>query len=92
MNKSSAQDQTPGGFEGRAGGSKGNPTPTAADDSPRIYMYRGQLLSEMTREELLAVCTDMAKDSIQWREAVERESRRIAWRVASRKVAYWRDR
>jgi hypothetical protein len=29
MNKSSAQDQTPGGFEGRAGGSKGNPTPTA---------------------------------------------------------------
>jgi hypothetical protein len=29
MNKSSAQDQTPGGFEGGAGGSKGNPTPTA---------------------------------------------------------------
>jgi hypothetical protein len=33
MNKSSAQDQTPGGFEGRAGGSKGNPTPTAKYDS-----------------------------------------------------------
>jgi hypothetical protein len=29
MNKSSAKSEVPGGFEGRAGGSKGNPTPTA---------------------------------------------------------------
>jgi hypothetical protein len=92
MNKSSAQDQTPGGFEGRAGGSKGNPTPTASDDSPKIYTYRGRLLSEMTREELLAVCTRLAKESIERMEATARESRRLAWEIASSKVAYWRDR
>jgi hypothetical protein len=36
MNKSSAQDQTPGGFEGRTGGSKGNPTPTAKSTALRF--------------------------------------------------------
>jgi hypothetical protein len=36
MNKSSAQDQTPGGFEGRAAMPLGNPTPTASHDSLRL--------------------------------------------------------
>jgi hypothetical protein len=40
MNKSSAQSEVPGGFEGRAGGSKGNPTPTAKS----LAVYRWEAL------------------------------------------------
>jgi hypothetical protein len=51
MNKSSAQDQTPGGFEGRAGGSKGNPTPTALHDS----LFVLDALSKCTDEQVEAL-------------------------------------
>jgi hypothetical protein len=44
MHKSSAQDQTPGGFEGRAGGQMRTPTPTA--QYPAIEI-EGDLLAEI---------------------------------------------
>jgi hypothetical protein len=39
MNKSSAQSEVPGGFEGGAGGSKGNPTPTAKSTALLFVRY-----------------------------------------------------
>jgi hypothetical protein len=66
MNKSAAQDQTPGGFEGRAGGSKGNPTPTALDTAfsplttvPYLLDVHGLSLSEayLLAQRNLEVCS-----------------------------------
>jgi hypothetical protein len=66
MNKSRAHDQTPGGFEGRAGGSKGNPTPTAESTAfsplttvPYLLDVHGLSLSEayLFAQRNLEVCS-----------------------------------